>query len=132
MPIIPQSLNINNLRTTIAKSTNLYTIRKLIEYSLTKVLVKAMFSLTVFELLVSKVGRYYHPPSREQGAKELNKNLSIFDNIMLMGDFNIDFNNKKDSNFEMFKNFCDTFSLTNLVEGHICFTKTNKFQLIYF
>ena len=30
----------------------------------------------------------------------LNKNLSIFDNIMLMGDFNNDFMNRKDSNIE--------------------------------
>ena len=34
MPIIAQTLNINKSRTTRAKSTNLHTIRKLIEYSL--------------------------------------------------------------------------------------------------
>ena len=34
MPIIPQTLNINNLRTTNAKPINLRTIRKLIKYSL--------------------------------------------------------------------------------------------------
>ena len=34
MPVIPQILNINNLRTTRAKSIKLHTIRKLIEYSL--------------------------------------------------------------------------------------------------
>ena len=45
---------------------------------------------------------------------------------MLMGDFNIDFKNKKDSNLEKLHNFCDTFSLTNLVEGDTCFTKTHK------
>ena len=33
MPVIPQTLNILNLRTTSAKSINLNTIRKLIEYS---------------------------------------------------------------------------------------------------
>ena len=54
MPIIPQILNINNLRTTSAKSINLPTIRKLIEYSLKNVPVKAMFILTVFKLLLSK------------------------------------------------------------------------------
>ena len=32
-PIIPQTLNINNLRTTRAKSINLHTVRKFIEYS---------------------------------------------------------------------------------------------------
>ena len=34
MPIIPQTLNTNNLRTTNAKPINLRTIRKLIKYSL--------------------------------------------------------------------------------------------------
>ena len=34
MPIIPQTLNTNNLRTTYAKPINLRTIRKLIKYSL--------------------------------------------------------------------------------------------------
>ena len=33
-PVIPQTLNVNNLRTTSAKSINLHTIRKLTEYSL--------------------------------------------------------------------------------------------------
>ena len=34
MPKFTQTLNINNLRTTCAKSINLHTIRKLVEYSL--------------------------------------------------------------------------------------------------
>ena len=37
MPIIPQTWNINNLRTTSAKSINVHNIRKLIEYSLKNV-----------------------------------------------------------------------------------------------
>ena len=36
MPIITQTLNINNLRTTGTKSINLHTLRKLVEYSLKK------------------------------------------------------------------------------------------------
>ena len=70
MPIITQTLNMNNLRTTSAKSNNLHTIRKLIEYSLKTVLVKAMFTLTVFEILLSE-GQYYHLPSGPQGAEGL-------------------------------------------------------------
>ena len=54
MPIITQTLNINNVRTTIAKSINLHTIRKFAEYSLKHVLAKAMFTLTVFEILLSE------------------------------------------------------------------------------
>ena len=40
MPIIPQTLNTNNLRNTSAKSINLHTIRKLIECSLKNVFSK--------------------------------------------------------------------------------------------
>ena len=63
MPIIQQTLNINNLRTTSAKSTNLHTFRKLIEFSL-NVIVKAMFTLTVFEILLSK-GRVALSPAQQ-------------------------------------------------------------------
>ena len=62
MPIVPQTLNLDNLRTTSAKSINLYTIRKLIEYSLKDVALKAMFTLTVFEILlfaVRKLLKYF-------------------------------------------------------------------------
>ena len=54
MPTIPQTLKINNSRTTRPKSINLHTIRNLIEYSLKKVPIKAMFSPTVFEILMSE------------------------------------------------------------------------------
>ena len=52
MPIIPQTLNNNNLRTTNAKSINLYAIINHIKYSLKKRFLKAMFTLTVFEILL--------------------------------------------------------------------------------
>ena len=52
--INPQTLNINNYKTTNAKSINLDIIRKLIEYSL-KLLVKAMFTSTTFEKLLLEV-----------------------------------------------------------------------------
>ena len=48
MPIITQTLNMNNLRTTSAKS------RKLVEYSFKKAVAKTMFTLTVFEILLSE------------------------------------------------------------------------------
>ena len=71
MPIIPQTLNINNLRTANAKSIKLNTIRKAIKYALGKVCVKAMFTFTVFEILPFVGRRYYHPLSGVQGAKGL-------------------------------------------------------------
>ena len=68
MPIIPQTLNINNLRTTNAKSINLHIIRKLIEYSSKNVPVRAMFTLSVFEILLF-VGRTVLPlPPAQQGT----------------------------------------------------------------
>ena len=41
IPIITQTLNINNLKTTSAKSINLHTIKKLVEYSLRNVATEA-------------------------------------------------------------------------------------------
>ena len=52
MPIITQNLIINNLRTTSAKSTNLHTMKNLVGYSLKGVVAKAMFILTVLEILL--------------------------------------------------------------------------------
>ena len=40
IPLIPQTLNISNLRTTSAKSVNLHTISKIIEHPLKKVFCK--------------------------------------------------------------------------------------------
>ena len=54
MLIISQDLNMNNLRTTITKSINLNTIRKIIKYFLKNVPVKAMFTLTIFDILLFK------------------------------------------------------------------------------
>ena len=65
MPIIPQTLNINNSRTTRAKSTNLHTVRKLIEYSFKK----AMFTTTVFEILMSEVRSVLLPAQRGTGSE---------------------------------------------------------------
>ena len=71
MPITAQTLSINNLRTARTKSINLHTIRKLIEYSLKNVPVKAMFTLTVFELLLSEGGSVLSPPLRGKGSERV-------------------------------------------------------------
>ena len=52
MPTIPQILSINNLRATSAKTITLHTTRKLIKHSLKNVPVKAIFTLTIFEILM--------------------------------------------------------------------------------
>ena len=50
MSIIPEVLNINNLRTTKAESVNLHTIRKVIKYYFKVVNVEAMFTLKMLLL----------------------------------------------------------------------------------
>ena len=52
IPKISQTFNINNWKTTNAKSIYLDIIRKLIEYCLKKVPVEAIFTLTVSEILL--------------------------------------------------------------------------------
>ena len=79
IPIIPQTLNINNYRVTNAKYYNLDILRKFIEYSLKNHLVKKclllLFSRSRY--CCSMVGRYYDPHSRSQGEKK----LSVFTNV---------------------------------------------------
>ena len=64
----------------LAKSLNQHAIRKLIDYSLKKFSVKAMFTLTIFEILLL-IGRTELSPAgkRVQGAKgySLNKNVNV-------------------------------------------------------
>ena len=68
MSIIPQTLNIYNSRTTRAKSVNLHTIRNLIEYSLKILGIKATFTPTVFEILMSKGRSVLSPSQRGTGG----------------------------------------------------------------
>ena len=78
MPIITQTLNINNLRTTSAKSINLHTIRKLVEYSLNNVAAKAMFTLTAFGILLSEVRSVLSPAQRGTGSERVNVMNNLF------------------------------------------------------
>ena len=71
MPIITQTLNINNLRTKSAKSINLHTIRKLVEYSLKDVWQRQCLLFPFSRYCCPKVGRYCDPLSGAQGAKGL-------------------------------------------------------------
>ena len=72
MPIITQTLNINNLRTTSANSINLHTV-KLVEYSLKIVWQRRCLLLPFSRYYCPKVGWYCDPPSGTQGAKGLTK-----------------------------------------------------------
>ena len=70
MPIITQTLNINNLRTASAKSINLHNIKNLVEYFL-KFGQRLCLLLPFSRYCCPKVGRYCDPPSGTQGAKAL-------------------------------------------------------------
>ena len=71
-PIITQTLNINNLKATSAKSIKLHTIRKLVKYSFKNVTSKAMFTLTVFEILLSERRSVLPPVQRGAGSERVN------------------------------------------------------------
>ena len=71
MPIITQTLNINNLRTKSAKSIKLHTIRKLVEYSLENVWQRQCLLFLFSRYCCPKVGRYCDPLSGVQEAKGL-------------------------------------------------------------
>ena len=70
MPIITQTLNINNLRTTSAKSITLHTIRKLVELSLKNIVEKAMFFISFERYCCPNVGPCCNVPSGAQGTQK--------------------------------------------------------------
>ena len=74
MPIIIQTLNIENLRATSAKSINLNTIRKLVEHSLKNVPAKAMFTLTV---LLPEGRSALSPAQRDTGNERVNFSRAV-------------------------------------------------------
>ena len=72
IPTITQTLNINNLRTTTAKSINLYTIRKLVEYILKNAGQTQCLLLLFSRYCCLKVGRYCEPAKRGTGSERVN------------------------------------------------------------
>ena len=56
----------------------------------------------------------------------LNKHLSIYDKVVVMGDFNIDVNEVTNQSLEKLNTFCETFGLSSLVKDYPCYTKTYK------
>ena len=54
-------------------------------------------------------------------SKSLDQTLNIYENIMIIGDMNIDFAKKSSPKFKKLKTFCDTFDLKNLIKSPTCF-----------
>ena len=74
----------------------------------------------------------YKPPSQNEPTyvSEIQKLLtyyrSSYDNILLLGDFNMSFSNKN------IKDLCDMFELNHLIKGPKCFKSSNPHVLIIF
>ena len=56
----------------------------------------------------------------------MNSALDKYDNVILMGDININTFDKEDGANQKLVNFCDVFGLSNLVTAKTCFTKTSS------
>ena len=87
IPVITQDLNINNLRTTSAKSINLNTIRKLLEYSLKGAGEKTVFILRVSGILRSEGRSVLSAAQRRSGSKGVKvpvKNQKHISNLLIL------------------------------------------------
>ena len=71
IPVIPQTLNINNKRTTSANFINLHIIRKAMEYSLKEVVFKTMFIVTVLEILLLQSRSVLRSTERVPGSQRI-------------------------------------------------------------
>ena len=81
MLLIPQALNINNLRTTSGKSINLHSIRKLLQYSLKNDRVKTIFNFTTFEILLFEGRLALSPIHQGAESKRANDHLPNQQNL---------------------------------------------------
>ena len=78
IPIIPQTLN------AIAKSINLHIIRKLIKYSLKKDFLKAMFTLSDFEILLFEARSIPWPAQLVTGSRRVKISVKNQRNVRLL------------------------------------------------
>ena len=93
-------------------------------------------SLLCSELVVEKkkwiIYSIYRPPNASietffsDLSTSLNRALVWYDNVIVMGDINIDTQNKTDPGFDRLASFCDVFGLSNLVMSKTCFTKNHS------
>ena len=56
----------------------------------------------------------------------MNKALEKYDNVIIMGDINIDWQNRKHQGYDDLKEFCDVFDLDNLVKEATCITSNHS------
>ena len=58
--------------------------------------------------------------------KLLNTALSKYDNIVVMGDININIKNNDSYGFNLFNTLCETCHLKNLIKSNTCFKQTSS------
>ena len=75
----------------------------------------------------------YRPPSSsnidtffDELTISLSKAVNKFDNLVIMGDFNIDITKHNCSGFDKLKELCDTFNFTNLIKSETCYINNHK------
>ena len=56
-------------------------------------------------------------------SSSLNSALDKYDNVIIMGDINIDIHDIHHSGYTKLMSFCDSYGLSNLVKDKTCFTK---------
>ena len=72
----------------------------------------------------------YKPPSSSNIS--LSKAVNKFDNLIVIGDFNIDITKEVCSEFYRLEELCDTFNLTNLIKSETCYTNNRKLAIDLF
>ncbi len=89
------------------------------------------------ELTVNKkkwiIYSIYRPPERSNLdpffsalSLSLNSALDKYDNVIIMGDININTFDKADAAYQKLASFCDVFGLSNLVTAKTCFTRNGS------
>ena len=80
----------------------------------------------------------YRPPESiklstffEELATSLSKAVLKYENLLIMGDFNID-RKSKSLGYDKLHEFCDLFNLTNLITSKTYFTKNHKYLIDLF
>ena len=59
-------------------------------------------------------------------SSSLNSAMDKYDNVMIMGDINIDTHDIQHPGYTRLSSFCDVFGLSNLVNDKTCFTKNHS------
>ena len=115
----------------------------LLQYSRNGIICNRMtaFEVPSLELLCSEltvakkkwiIYSIYRPPNSNIETflsdlfSSVNRALDSYDNIIIMGDINIDTHDRADPGFEKLMSFCDVFDLTNIVKSKTCFTKNHS------